>query len=96
MLAQIPLPIRREASAIAPKLLRSGVAAPGYFEVLINAINIMQNQITRSRLAGDPPHVLLAPRLRSIRLLEFNRAAEAIAEGRACVEQSLVPLRRLL
>jgi len=28
----------------------------------------------------------LVPRLRSIGLMEFNRAHEAIAEGRACVE----------
>jgi len=88
--------LRREADAIAPQLMGAGQAAPGYFEVLINSLNIMQNLITRSRLAGDPPHVLLAPRLRSIRLLEFNRAPEAIAAGHFCVEESLVRLRRLL
>lgn len=96
LLEQIPRPLRREADAIAPQLMGAGQAAPGYFEVLINSLNIMQNLITRSRLAGDPPHVLLAPRLRSIRLLEFNRAAEAVAAGRFCVEESLVRLRRLL
>lgn len=92
---QIPLRFRREASS-SPVPPQPPQAAPGYFEVLVNAISIMQSQITRSRLAGEPPHVLLAPRLRAIRLLEFNRAAEAIAEGRACVEQALTPLRRLL
>lgn len=91
---QIPAAIRQQASAIAPALLRSGPAAPGYFDVLTNAINIMQDQITRARLAGEPPHVLLVPRLRGIGLLEFNRAEEAIAEGRACVEQARDMLRR--
>ena len=54
----------------------------------------MQDHITRTRLAGEPPHVMLVPRLRDIGLMEFNRANEAIAEGRACVEQALPMLRR--
>jgi NTE family protein len=39
---------------------------------------------------------MLVPRLRTIGLMEFNRAAEAIAEGRACVEQALPALKRYL
>ena len=56
----------------------------------------MQDHITRARLAGEPPHVMLAPRLRDIGLMEFNRAKEAIAEGRYCVEQALPMLRHYL
>ena len=96
LLEQVPAPIREQASTIAPKLLRSAPSHPGYFEVLTNSINIMQDQITRSRLAGEPPHVMLLPRLRAIGLLEFHRAGEAIAEGRACVEQALPTLRRYI
>jgi NTE family protein len=73
-----------------------GPASPGYFEVLANSINIMQDQITRTRLAGEPPHVVLLPRLRQIGQMEFNRAKEAIAEGRLCVEQALPLIRRLV
>jgi NTE family protein len=69
---------------------------PGYFEVLATSLNIMQDHITRTRLAGEPPHVMLVPRLRTIGLMEFNRAHEAIDEGRACVEQALPTLRRYL
>lgn len=93
---QIPPALRPQASAIAPKLLRTGPTTPGYFDVLTNSINVMQDQITRARLAGEPPHVLLMPRLRDIALLEFNRAGEAIAEGRACAENALGTIRRLL
>ncbi|MGE0701140.1 MAG: patatin-like phospholipase family protein [Hyphomicrobiaceae bacterium] len=75
---------------------RESVSAPGYFGVLATASNIMQDHITRARLAGEPPHVMLLPRLRSIGLMEFNRAEEAIAEGRSCVEQALPTLRRYL
>lgn len=75
---------------------RAATAAPGYFDVLATSINIMQDHITRTRLAGEPPHVMLVPRLRSIGLMEFSRAEEAIAEGYACVEQALPTLRRYL
>lgn len=93
---QIPEGIRAQAAALAPSLLQSTPSKPTYFDVLANSINIMQDQITRSRLAGDPPHVMLMPRLRHIGLLEFNRAAEAIAEGEACVAHALPALRRYL
>jgi len=94
VLAQLPAALREQADGIAARLLSREPATPGYFDVLANSINIMQDHITRTRLAGEPPHVQLVPRLRDIALLEFNRAAEAIAEGRACVEQALPVLRR--
>lgn len=93
---QIPREIRKHASYIVPKLFQTDPSTPGYFDVLANSINIMQDRITRSRLAGDPPHVMLIPRLIDFGLLEFNRAEEAIQEGRACVEQSLPLLKRFL
>ena len=94
VLGQFPLPGRRAAAN--GETPSPGVAPPGYFDVLASAINIMQDHITRTRLAGEPPHVMLVPRLRTIGLMEFNRAAEAIAEGRACVEQALPALKRYL
>jgi NTE family protein len=39
---------------------------------------------------------MLLPRLRDIGLMEFNRAREAIAEGRTCVEEALPMLRRYM
>jgi NTE family protein len=95
MLGQLPLPLQRRRSSSAAKR-DVPPAGPGYFDVLATAINIMQDHITRTRLAGEPPHVMLVPRLRSIGLMEFNRAEEAIAEGRACVEQALPTLKRYL
>ena len=92
----LPAPLRDQAAQIAQQLLPHGPFAPGYFDVLANSINIMQDHITRTRLAGEPPHVMLLPRLRDIGLMDYNRANEAIAEGRACVEQALPALRRYL
>lgn len=94
MLGAWPALRRKPADAEPPP--REVVPSPGYFDVLATAINIMQDHITRTRLAGEPPHVMLVPRLRSIGLMEFNRAEEAIAEGRACVEQALPALHRYL
>jgi NTE family protein len=94
LLNQMPAGIRKQASAIAPKLLGAAPRTPGYFDVLANSINIMQDKITRSRLAGEPPDIVLAPRLRAIGLMEFHRAVEAIAEGKTSVEQALPALRR--
>ncbi|CAN7611925.1 patatin-like phospholipase family protein [Devosia sp. LjRoot3] len=62
---------------------------PGYFEVLTGAINIMQDQITRSKLAGDPPHAQILPLVAHIGLLDFHCAKEAIAAGRSAATQSL-------
>jgi len=93
VLKQLPAPLRDHATQIIPRLLPQRAMTPGYFEVLANSINIMQDYVTRARLAGEPPHVMLAPRLRDIGLLEFNRAKEAIAEGRYCVEHAMPMLR---
>ncbi len=94
--SQMPASIRQQIDALAPKLLEPEARSPGYFQVIATAINIMQDHITRTRLAGEPPHVLLVPRLAHVGLLEFNRAKEAIDEGRACVERALPLLREYL
>lgn len=88
-LASVPVGLRQQAMALAPKLFGQPSAAPGYFDVLANSLNIMQDHITRSRLAGDPPHVQIMPRVINISPMEFHRAAEAIAEGRAATERIL-------
>ena len=93
VLEQMPPALRDQGTQIVHRLLSRQPATPGYFQVLANSINIMQDYITRARLAGEPPHVMLAPRLGHIGLMEYNRAAEAIAEGRQCVEQALPMLR---
>ncbi len=70
--------------------------SPGSFEVMAGSINIMQERITRSRLAGDPPDVLLEPKLAHIGLMDFDRADEAIEVGRQCVKKTSIQLQTLL
>ena len=73
----------RGRAAVLLSQFRTGspAAGPGLFEVMTTAINIMQDRITRSRMAGDPPDLLLSPRLSRVGLLEFDRGAQAIDEG---------------
>ena len=59
----------------------------GVTDVMYTSINIMQDRITRSRLVGDPPDLLIRPRLSDFRLMDFHRAAEAIDEGYAAVQR---------
>lgn len=68
--------------------------SPGLFAAITNSINIVQDRITRSRLAGDPAEVIISPRLAHIGMFEFHRAGEAIAEGESSVQNSLKELRR--
>jgi len=63
--------------------------APSLFGVMVGAYNIIQDRLTRARLAGDPPDVSIQPKLAQIGLLEFDRADDAIAEGEAAVERAL-------
>lgn len=60
---------------------------PNLIEAIAGSINIMQDKITRSRMAGDPPEILLTPKLSDIGLLEFYRAQEAITAGREVVQR---------
>jgi len=78
------------------KYLGSGEHVPGYFDILANSINIMQDRITRSRLAGEPPHALLVPRLGDMGILDFEHAANTIEEGRRTADFALPEIRRML
>mgnify|MGYP001821315833 CR=1 FL=1 len=93
---KMPTNIQQRLSKTKPDLQTPKPVAPGYFEVLESSINIMQEQITQVRLSAEPPDFILAPRVAHMGLFEFQRAQEAIVEGRTCVEQALPELRPLL
>ena len=69
---------------------------PGLFDGMAGSIHIMQDRITRARMAGDPPDVVLAPRLAHLGLMDFDHAAEAMAAGITCVQRHLPLLRDVL
>jgi NTE family protein len=64
-----------------------GPMMPSLHDVLTTSIDIMQVRISRSRMAGEPPDLVVTPRLGHLRLLDFQRATEAIDEGRRAVQR---------
>jgi len=71
-------------------------ATPSLMETLMGSINIMQLRIARSRLAGEPPDVLITPRLGHLGLLDYHHADVAIAEGRKAVARMLPAIRNAI
>ncbi len=70
--------------------------SPGLMDAIAGSVNITQDRITRSRMAGDPPDVVLSPRLSDIGLLELYRANEAITEGEKCVQRKRAEIEYML
>ena len=67
----------------------------GITGVMVEAFNIIQDRISRARLAGDPPDMSLQPKLGHIGLSEFHRAAEAIELGYEATRAHVSELKRL-
>jgi NTE family protein len=70
--------------------------APGIATVMVDAFNITQDRIARSRLAGDPPDVMVSPKLSKMGLFEFHRAEECIELGRQAAERALPDIREMI
>jgi NTE family protein len=66
-----------------------GGGRPGISSVMVDAFNIMQDRITRARLAGDPPDLLITPRVGQIGWFDFHRAADLIEFGARATERAL-------
>lgn len=67
----------------------------GITGVMVEAFNIIQDRISRARLAGDPPDISLQPKLGHIGLTEFHRADESIRLGYEATIGQLSELKRL-
>jgi NTE family protein len=73
-----------------------GGGRPGISTVMVDAFNIMQDRITRARLAGDPPDVLISPRVGKIGWFDFHRADEAIAHGTRAAERTVESIQEAI
>lgn len=71
----------------------ASVPVPSLVNVVMASVNIMQMRITRSRMAGDPAEVLIAPRLSHVGLMDFYRGRESIDEGYAATQLALPALK---
>jgi NTE family protein len=73
-----------------------GGGRPGISSVMVDAFNIMQDRITRARLAGDPPDLLITPRVGQIGWFDFHRADDLIAHGVRATERAIVSIQEAI
>ncbi len=83
-----PLKCRRPRRTMKREFF-GGAGRPGISTVMVDAFNIMQDRITRARLAGDPPDLLIAPRVGQIGMFDFHRAADMILHGARATERAI-------
>ena len=69
---------------------------PGISTVMVDAFNIMQDRITRARLAGDPPDMLISPRVGQIGWFDFHRADDLIAHGMRAAERAIESIQEAI
>jgi NTE family protein len=69
---------------------------PGISSVMVDAFNIMQDRITRARLAGDPPDLLISPRVGKIGWFDFHRADDLIAHGTRAAERAIESIQEAI
>ncbi|WP_062226370.1 patatin-like phospholipase family protein [Aureimonas frigidaquae] len=79
-----------EDDAVNDKRGKAGIARS-----MVDAFGIIQDRISRARLAGDPPDLSLQPRVRDIGMSEFFRARETIELGYAEASRQIAEIRRL-
>lgn len=99
--AEEPQPVTGKNGVAVRRLLQRqvfgrGDDAPGITTVMVDAFNIVQDRIARSRLAGDPPDSMISPKLHGIGLFDFHRADDLIARGEAAANREIEDLRREL
>lgn len=76
------------------QVLGKSEATPGISTVMVEAFNIVQDRIARSRLAGDPPDAMINLRLSDMGLFDFHRADELIARGEEATKRHLAEMHR--
>lgn len=92
---RIPVALRAPLSPLLTRLMRATPSAPSYFAVITDSLQIVYRQMIKTRLATDPPDILLHADLGTVQAMEFYRAEEAIAAGRACVAAAKDALARI-
>lgn len=82
-----------KSSSISRRLFRREDNDPSLFGVMVSALGILQDRLTRSRLAGEPPDIHIKPMIGHIGLLEFEKAPELIAAGEDAAEKMMPEIK---
>ncbi len=94
-----PKPVTGKNGVAMRRLLQrqifgKGDDAPGISTTVVDAFNIVQDRIARSRLAGDPPDAMITPKLHGVGLFDFHRADEVIHRGEVAAQREIEDLGR--
>lgn len=94
---QAPIPAVTDRSMrklLQWQLFGRGSDAPGISSMVFDAFSIVQDRISRSRLAGDPPDALITPKLAGIGPFDFHRADELIQRGTIAARREIDDIAR--
>ncbi len=80
---------RISAESLLRRQFVGGHGRPGIPTVMVEAFTVMQDRITRARLAGDPADIMISPRIGHIGMFDFHRAEEAIRIGAEATERTI-------
>ena len=80
-------------SSITRRLFRREENNPSLFGVMVSGLGILQDRLTRSRLAGEPPDIHIKPPIGHLGLLEFEKAQELIELGEIATERIIPEIK---
>lgn len=71
------------------RVIGSPQREPGIAGVMLASLNIVQDRLSRMRMAGDPPDIMIAPPVGHLSLLDFDHADEFIRIGEEATEEAI-------
>ena len=78
------------------ELLHRESSTPDILDTVMTSINIMQERITRTNLAVEPPDILIQPRLGQLKMMDFDQVEQTIKEGYLGVKEKIEDIKMLL
>lgn len=69
---------------------------PGIASVMLASLNIVQDRLARMRMAGDPPDIMIAPKVGHLSLLDFDHADELIRLGEEAAEEAIPQILEII
>lgn len=69
---------------------------PNIFDVIGTSLNVMEQQVTRSRLETHAPDLLVEPILNDFAIFDFHKAEQIIRRGHTAMKDQLPALMELL
>lgn len=87
---------KKISSGLTRRLFSRAENSPSLFGTMVSALGIMQDRLTRARIAGDPPDIHIKPKIGDIGLLEFEKAEELIARGEDAAVKAIPDIKEAM